>query len=124
MLTRLKQAATYHRLDGRSWKIISAGLVIHSRFCQNIKDNIWRIRRLHIRNFLAFDLDFVQKKGFCKTSRLKSRSLFPEGLLTTRGKCQLKHIVTIYPKVASRSTCYYSGNQKFCILKSQLLTSF
>ena len=23
-----------------------------------------------------------------------------------------------YRKVASRSTCYYSGNQKFCILKS------
>ena len=27
-----------------------------------------------------------------------------------------------YLKVASRSRCYYSGNQKICILKSQLLT--
>ena len=26
-----------------------------------------------------------------------------------------------YCKVASRSTCWYSGNQKFCILKSRLL---
>ena len=28
----------------------------------------------------------------------------------------------IYNKVASRSTCYYSGNQKFLILESQLPT--
>ena len=27
-----------------------------------------------------------------------------------------------YRIVASRSTCYYSGNQKFCFLKSRLLT--
>ena len=28
----------------------------------------------------------------------------------------------MYRKVASRSTCYYSGNQKFCILNSRFLT--
>ena len=27
-----------------------------------------------------------------------------------------------YLKVTTRSTCYYSGNQKFCIWESQLLT--
>ena len=40
--------------------------------------------------------------------------------LQNRGK--LWSLQNYIRKVASRSTCYYSGNKKFCIFKSRLLT--
>ena len=87
---------------------------------------IWRISN-----------EYITKFNQCTTTQIDSEHclrIFKVGYDVTNGcfipryfsfqKSVPKFLVLYsnYCIVASRNKCYYSGNQKFCILKSRLLT--